>query len=69
MLGIPLFPNTGGSPCPNSLSPSLDKIKPHLGYVPGNVLVVSHRANMIKHDATPEELSLLATNLQTIVTR
>ena len=37
-------------------SPSLDRIDPSLGYVPGNVVVVSWRANRIKSDATLEEL-------------
>lgn len=37
-------------------APSLDRIKAHLGYVPGNVQVISSRANTIKNDATTEEL-------------
>jgi DNA repair exonuclease SbcCD ATPase subunit len=37
-------------------SPSLDRIIPEKGYVQGNVVVVSMRANTIKRDATPEEL-------------
>lgn len=36
-------------------SRSLDKVIPSVGYVPGNVCVISHRANTIKWDATPEE--------------
>lgn len=39
---------------------SLDRIKPELGYVPGNVIVVSMRANRIKSDATIEELQKIA---------
>ena len=38
-------------------SPSLDRIVPALGYVPGNVQVISNRANRIKSDSTPEELA------------
>lgn len=41
-------------PCPNS--PSIDRIVPALGYVPGNVRIISRRANMIKNDATLPEL-------------
>lgn len=41
-------------------APSLDRIKPELGYVPGNVIVISQRANRIKNDATPQELYALA---------
>lgn len=37
-------------------APSLDRIKPAAGYVPGNVIVISQRANRIKNDATPTEL-------------
>lgn len=41
----------------NWASPSIDRIKPELGYVEGNVAVISRRANMIKSDATLEEVS------------
>jgi hypothetical protein len=41
-------------------SPSLDKINSVLGYVKGNVIVVSWRANHIKTDATPLELMKVA---------
>ena len=37
-------------------SPSLDKIIPHLGYIPGNIMVISMRANMIKNNASVDEL-------------
>lgn len=37
-------------------SPSLDKFKPALGYMPGNIAVISFRANQLKGDATLEEL-------------
>lgn len=36
---------------------SLDQIRAGLGYVPGNVAVISLKANRIKNDATPEELA------------
>jgi len=41
-------------------SPSLDRINPRRGYVRGNVVVVSWRANEIKKDATVHELELVA---------
>jgi hypothetical protein len=41
-------------------SPSLDKIKPERGYVPGNVAVLSHRANWLKSNATSAELRAVA---------
>lgn len=45
---------------PNDWSPSLDRIDSSKGYVPGNVIVVSMRANRIKSNATPEELQQVA---------
>jgi hypothetical protein len=36
-------------------SPSIDKIDPKLGYVKGNIQVISLKANRIKNDATFEE--------------
>lgn len=59
VLGIELVRRTGrkgGADC----SPSLDRIVPTLGYVPGNIVVVSRRANRIKTDATTEELEAVA---------
>jgi hypothetical protein len=55
-LGIPLAVNDGYSG-PGSMS--LDRIVPELGYVPGNVNVISHKANTIKNCATIEELELI----------
>jgi hypothetical protein len=44
-----------GHPTPRS--PSLDKIIPSLGYVPGNCAFLSHRGNAIKSNGTMEEHS------------
>jgi len=41
-------------------SPTLDKIKPELGYIKGNVCIISHIANKIKQDVGYEELYKLA---------
>lgn len=43
--------------------PSIDRIDSTKGYVKGNVMIISHRANMLKNNATSEELLLLANNL------
>lgn len=40
-------------------SPTLDRFDPALGYVPGNVSVISHRANRLKSDASLAELEVL----------
>ena len=58
VFGKPLARKTGKGPSP--WSPSLDKIVPALGYVPGNVRVLSHKANLMKNDANTEELLLFA---------
>lgn len=41
-------------------SPSLDKFIPELGYVPGNIHVISFRANWLKQNATLDEIEKLA---------
>lgn len=40
-------------------SPSLDKTIPELGYVKGNIEVISKRANLLKNNATVEEVEKL----------
>lgn len=58
VLGIPIFQKPGGKgPCENS--PTLDKIDNKRGYVPGNVAVISFRANRLKADMTINELKLI----------
>lgn len=52
----------------NAFSPSLDRIRPELGYVRGNVVVISQRANAIKSDASAEEIAKVLEWLQ-ILTR
>ena len=62
VLGILLSNNHGIENRASSYS--LDRIVPSLGYVRGNVIVMSYRANVIKHDATIEELESLLTFLK-----
>ena len=45
-------------------APSLDRIIPELGYVKGNVRVISARANLLKSDATVSELELVLQDLK-----
>jgi hypothetical protein len=52
--GVPLDRST------RDASPSLDKIIPELGYVKGNIAIVSWRVNRLKSDATIEELKAIA---------
>lgn len=44
----------------DSDSMSLDRLIPHLGYVPGNIAVISWEANSIKGRASPEHLMAVA---------
>lgn len=63
LLGIPLRIDNCGQPAPDS--PSLDRIDPRLGYVRGNVQVISYKANTMKQDATPAELLRFAHSITT----
>lgn len=58
VLGIPLSyeGNEGGAD--NAMA--IDRIDPTKGYVQGNIVMVSQRANRIKNDATPAELRKIA---------
>jgi hypothetical protein len=64
LLGIPL---THGPGKIHDNSPSLDRLVPSLGYVKGNIIVISYRANRIKQNSSPEELELLAKNLRDLL--
>ena len=54
VLGIPIDP-FGGGVCGNRNSPSFDRIDPNKGYVPGNVVIISWRANRLKSDCVSTE--------------
>ena len=58
ILGIPIFVegkiNVRAGPSDNS--PSLDRIDNTKGYIKGNVQVISHKANTMKGNASPQEL-------------
>lgn len=54
---------------PSANSPSLDKIIPELGYVKGNIQVISWRANIIKHDASLDELQKIVDYIKDHLTR
>jgi hypothetical protein len=45
-------------------TPSLDRLRPDMGYVKGNVMFISDFANTIKSTATAEEVQAVATWLQ-----
>ena len=45
-------------------SPSLDRIDNSKGYVPGNIAVISMRANMIKNNASLVELKAIVAYIE-----
>ena len=63
VLNIPLVINFGQkTQAPNS--PSLDKVNPELGYVKGNIRVISNKANFCKSNLTEAQLKSLYTYVQ-----
>jgi hypothetical protein len=56
IFGIPLKKNKLAS---RYDSATVDRINPDGGYVPGNVIVISSRANAIKLNVTPEEILMV----------
>lgn len=63
VLGIPLVRGIGKI---HYGSPSLDRVRPRLGYVKGNVRVISHRANTLKRDSTLAEMEKVVADLRQI---
>lgn len=62
LLNIELdYQNYGTKKMPDNYA-TLDKINPKLGYVPGNVQIISYRANTIKNSATLAEMKLIVKN-------
>jgi hypothetical protein len=56
VLGIPLeIPSGDGFGQRTEHSPSLDKFIPSLGYIKGNIHIISWRANRLKNNGTPED--------------
>jgi hypothetical protein len=65
VLGIPLKHGVSRV-CDNS--PTLDRIIPELGYVIGNIQVISHKANTIKSNATYEEMCRVVEHMRRCMT-
>ena len=61
LLHIPIIHKTGMGK-PRTSSPSLDRLDNSLGYIKGNILVMSYRANILKRDAEFQEMQRLVNN-------
>ena len=55
VLGIELKVNAGGK-VPTDNSPTLDRIHPKIGYIKGNIIVISSLANKIKSSANYRQI-------------
>jgi hypothetical protein len=57
VLGLVLRVGAGHS---HDASPTLDRINPGWGYEPGNLAIISHRANRAKNSLSAREHELIA---------
>jgi len=64
VLGIPIYPTFDRCRGYKANLASLDRVVPEMGYVKGNVRVISYRANMLKSDSTIEEMELILEDLR-----
>lgn len=60
VFNIPIYLNSTGCGYALSNSASLDRMQPTEGYTVGNVVWISNRANLIKQDATSDEVMKVA---------
>jgi hypothetical protein len=59
VLGIPLA-RSSGQRGPSDNSPTLDRLDNDRGYIPGNIVIMSYRANRAKSDLTSYDLFRVA---------
>lgn len=59
ILEIAIFSSRTGIPGPKDNSPTLDRIDNSIGYVPGNVQVISCKANQMKNNGSFEDIEKL----------
>ncbi len=66
VLGIRLNPNPGKGSGYHNDSASVDRIDSSRGYEKGNIRVISNRANLLKNNATVEELEKVLNDLRSL---
>ena len=64
LLEIPIYISRGLA---TDNSPSLDRIDNTIGYIPGNVAIISRLANMMKLSASLDQLELFSTNIKSYI--
>lgn len=63
LLGIKLKKTLGR----DNTTPSIDRINPELGYIKGNIWIISWKANRIKSNLTVDELKMFCSNLLQLI--
>jgi hypothetical protein len=66
VFGNPFEWGVGQKGWRNMWSPSLDRIKPELGYVRGNVMVISNRANHLKSNGSISEFEAVLAYMRNV---
>lgn len=61
ITGIPIFRRQDGKQGPCENSPSLDRKNPDLGYVKGNIAIISHKGNRWKNEMSRDDVLRLLT--------
>lgn len=64
VLKIPLVVHKEGKPGYHHDSPSLDRIDNSKGYVKGNIRVISNKANLLKSNASIEDMRLILEDME-----
>lgn len=59
VFGVPFVMNVRGNPGGVHFAPSVDRFDNDKGYTPENIRIISNRANLLKKDATKEEIEML----------
>jgi len=65
VFGIEFVFNPGTHPV--DASPSVDRTIPKLGYVPGNVVVMSRKANQTKSNSSIDEMRIMLAYMESVV--
>ena len=62
LTGVPMTHKSGVGKIDTNIS--IDRINPKVGYKPGNVQLITYRANILKHDLNESDLLRIADSIQ-----